>query len=386
MTQIIRISNYNPVLANTNKHNLLLKPFDKYKLELQRIVDILLYTNECIPQFLPTEFTKQIKFKSWLSQVLAKQASAIVRSIHSKIDKANSTPNEFQSKYQKEILNKYNSEELKIDILNINIELDSRFIDIQENKTTTICDYWIKIQGFDHKKFYIPLNLTNHMKNLISRRGFTLKTNSLRINNNSTIGLYFYKEQKKKNTDTSKSIGIDIGRNKLIACSCNKVETTHSTGNKIKQLLEQIKVRKQNSKQFNKTRTEIRNQINYSLKHCIDWKNTTHIYIEKLKNIKHSKKWGPHWGKKNQFWLVGYTINKIKQLSQENDVRLTEVNAANTSIICSNCRCIDKGSRSKEEFLCIHCGFSCDADINAAINIHNRGVNSISVKKIYNHI
>jgi hypothetical protein len=148
MSNIIRISNYNPVLANTNKNNLLLKPFDLYKQELQRIVDILLYTNECIPQFLPTEFTKQIKFKSWLSQVLAKQASAIVRSIHSKIDKANSTPDEYKSKYQKEILNKYNKEELKIDIQNINIELDSRFIeldsrfiDIQENKTTTICDY-----------------------------------------------------------------------------------------------------------------------------------------------------------------------------------------------------------------------------------------------------
>jgi transposase len=360
---------------------LLLKPFDLYKQELQRIVDILLYTNECIPQFLPTEFTKQIKFKSWLSQVLAKQASAIVRSIHSKIDKANSTPIEYQNKYQKEILNKFNSEELKIDIKHINIELDSRFIDIQENKNTFICDYWIKITGFDNPTFYIPLNLTNHMKNLISR-GFILKTNSLKIINDGSIGLYFYKEQKKKITDTSKHLGIDIGRNKLIATSCNKVETTHNTGNKIKDLLEQIKVRKQNSKQFNKTRKEIRNQINYSLKHNIDWKNTTHIYIEKLKNIKHSKKWG----KKNQFWLVGYTINKIKQLSQENDVRLTEVNAAYTSQMCSVCRCIDKGNRLYEQFLCIHCGFSCDADINAAINIHNRGVNSTSVKKIYNHI
>jgi transposase len=377
MTQIIRISNYNPVLANTNKHSLLLKPFCLYKQELQRIVNHLLYTNEDIPTFLPTEFTKQIKFKSWLSQVLAKQASAIVRSIHSKIDKANDTPIEYKSKYQKEILNKYNSEELKIDIQKINIELDSRFIDIQVNKTTTLCDYWIKITSFPKASFYIPLKLTNYMKDLV-KRGFTLKTNSLRINNNGTIGLYFYKEQKKKNTDTSKSLGIDIGRNKLIACSCNKVETTHSTGNKIKDLLEQIKIRKQNSKQFNKTRKEIRNQINYSLKHNIDWKNTTHIYIEKLKNIKLGKKWG----KKNQFWLVGYTINKIKQLSQENDVRITEVNAANTSIICSNCRCVDKGSRSKEEFLCIHCGFSCDADINAAINIHNRGVNSTSVKKV----
>jgi transposase len=54
--------------------------------------------------------------------------------------------------------------------------------------------------------------------------------------------------------------------------------------------------------------------------------------------------------------------------------------------MCSVCRCIDKGSRSKEEFLCIHCGYEIDADINAAINIHNRGVNSISVKKVYNHI
>jgi transposase len=365
MTTITRISTYNPKLANATKRLLLTNPFELYKTELQRVVDILLYQDD-IPTFLPTEFTKQIKFPARLSQVLAKQASSIVRSIHSKINKANKSTN--KKKYQKELLNKFNDKTLNIEINNFSIELDSRFIDIQLNKTTSLCDHWIKIRMFNTKTFFIPMKLTNHMKDLISR-GFQLKINSLRINNNGTIGLYFYKEQKLKTS--IKSISIDIGRNKLIVDNNNNQETTHITGLKIKELLELIKKRKSNSKQFNRTRKQIKDQINYSLKHDIDWDNIDQLFIEKLTDIKRNKKWG----KKNQHWCVGYLLNKIEQLSEENDVRLTQVNAAYTSQICSICDFVDKNSRNYQGFLCTNCGIMMDADHNAAINIYNRGIN-----------
>ncbi|MFD5520839.1 RNA-guided endonuclease InsQ/TnpB family protein [Streptomyces sp. NPDC127066] len=50
--------------------------------------------------------------------------------------------------------------------------------------------------------------------------------------------------------------------------------------------------------------------------------------------------------------------------------RIQDVPAPYTSLRCSACGWIDKNSRkSQAEFLCSSCGFTCNADINAAINV-----------------
>jgi putative transposase len=50
--------------------------------------------------------------------------------------------------------------------------------------------------------------------------------------------------------------------------------------------------------------------------------------------------------------------------------RVEKVKAAYTSLRCSACGWIDKNSRhSQAGFCCVHCGFTCNADHNAAINI-----------------
>jgi putative transposase len=50
--------------------------------------------------------------------------------------------------------------------------------------------------------------------------------------------------------------------------------------------------------------------------------------------------------------------------------RVEKVRAAYTSLRCSGCGWIDKNSRkSQAEFVCTNCGFTCNADLNASINI-----------------
>lgn len=50
--------------------------------------------------------------------------------------------------------------------------------------------------------------------------------------------------------------------------------------------------------------------------------------------------------------------------------RVERVRAAYTSLRCSACGWIDKNSRgSQAGFCCVACGFTCNADINASINI-----------------
>mgnify|MGYP001340850258 CR=1 FL=1 len=55
-------------------------------------------------------------------------------------------------------------------------------------------------------------------------------------------------------------------------------------------------------------------------------------------------------------------------------VRVAFVDPRNTSRTCSACGYCDKGNRkSQAEFRCLHCGFSCNADFNAALNLARLG-------------
>jgi transposase len=59
-----------------------------------------------------------------------------------------------------------------------------------------------------------------------------------------------------------------------------------------------------------------------------------------------------------------------RRTEQKAPGRVEKVPAAYTSLRCSDCGWIDKNSRkSQAEFACDHCGFSLNADTNAALNI-----------------
>ncbi|MFF1304066.1 zinc ribbon domain-containing protein [Streptomyces sp. NPDC058307] len=50
--------------------------------------------------------------------------------------------------------------------------------------------------------------------------------------------------------------------------------------------------------------------------------------------------------------------------------RVEDVPAPYTSLRCSACGWIEKSSRkSQAEFVCVACGFTCNADTNAAVNV-----------------
>jgi transposase len=60
----------------------------------------------------------------------------------------------------------------------------------------------------------------------------------------------------------------------------------------------------------------------------------------------------------------------VRRTQEKAPGRVEKVNAAYTSLRCSACGWIDKDSRdSQAGFSCVHCGFACNADHNAAVNI-----------------
>jgi putative transposase len=53
---------------------------------------------------------------------------------------------------------------------------------------------------------------------------------------------------------------------------------------------------------------------------------------------------------------------------------LVLVDPRNTSQKCSKCNYIHKENREEKQFSCLRCGYKCDADVNAAINIKEAGL------------
>ena len=95
------------------------------------------------------------------------------------------------------------------------------------------------------------------------------------------------------------------------------------------------------------------------------------LVIEDLNNVKHSKK---YFNNKIQRWSYRKTIDKLKRICEEFGINVVEVPPHYTSQRCSSCGYIDKDSRKLEDFRCVSCGYEIDSDVNASINIHNRGV------------
>jgi transposase len=60
----------------------------------------------------------------------------------------------------------------------------------------------------------------------------------------------------------------------------------------------------------------------------------------------------------------------VRRLAEKAPGRVEKINPALTSQRCSACGRVDRGSReSQAVFRCTACGFACNADVNAAINI-----------------
>ena len=100
------------------------------------------------------------------------------------------------------------------------------------------------------------------------------------------------------------------------------------------------------------------------------------ISIEKLKNCRTRK------GQFNK--KANRKINKIpyfklfsaiKSIAIREQIKVIEVNPRNTSRTCYKCGNVSKSNRKTQAFFKCTCGHTCNADINASVNIAHRAVN-----------
>ena len=115
----------------------------------------------------------------------------------------------------------------------------------------------------------------------------------------------------------------------------------------------------------------------------------THIVMENLDNgfgkshIKDKSNEDINFNRVVKFLKISNLKDEIEHIGRKYDIAVSTVQPYYTSKMCPVCGCIEDENRtSQEEFSCIECGHSKNADINAAIIIRNRVIEAVLREKL----
>ena len=213
-----------------------------------------------------------------------------------------------------------------------------------------------------------------------------MKTMSIKENQAGQFFIYFTCEVEKEmqcNKSNESSIGIDVGiKNFAVLSNGETIGNPRflvRSENKLKKL--QIKLSRKRKGSMNRRKAKLR-----LAKQHIKIANQRNDFLHKLSsniaskyslikaeslNIKGMVK-NHHLAKH----INDASWNSFMQMLSYKAVKcggqLIKVVSRNTTKTCSNCGNIQEMPLSKRTFKCINCGFTCDRDLNAAINISNK--------------
>jgi len=101
------------------------------------------------------------------------------------------------------------------------------------------------------------------------------------------------------------------------------------------------------------------------------------IVLENLKGIRERVTVRGRQRAKHSGWAFRQLQSFVEYKARLAGIPVLFVDPRNTSRACSRCGHCDKANRrSQESFVCRHCGYSTNADLNAALNIRARGLST----------
>lgn len=178
--------------------------------------------------------------------------------------------------------------------------------------------------------------------------------------------------------EAGNTIGIDTGIKSLATTSDGQ-----RIGDKIESIISDINKCEHGSKRQKRLRNYLKHYIDESVKNVFSQNPyVCRIVVERLSNMnfksKVKRKYNRGFRKVIGNWNYRYWLTRLEMACEENCVRYTSVNPANTSITCVRCGHSDKANRPKQDiFKCVKCHHEDHADINAAKNILGRGVSLV---------
>ena len=371
---MIRCSKSTLKFSNTAKLEELHSFLDEYQKVMESSVD-LLWEQDKVFRFIPKDTTD--KLDSWLSQraiqCAAKQASGVVRGTRKKQEQRIFQHKELvkQGKFkQARRLKKYidKAKVSKPDTTSLNAELDSRFVKLDWDNSTSF-DGWLTLTSLGNKlKIKLPVK-KNKPFNWMSVKG-TLKAGVRISKEEVTFNFELPDVEKKKSGST---LGIDIGSTTTLSCSNDYQSKEDKHGWDLSKIQDRLKRRKKGSKGFSKAQTLRTNYVNWTV-NKLNLSSVKKIRIERFKGFRK----GRRSSRKLSHWTYTTIFDKLEDICSTTGVQIEQVNPTYTSQRCSRCGWVRKRNRRGKKFKCKACSFECDADLNAARNIALEGLPAIS--------
>jgi IS605 OrfB family transposase len=256
----------------------------------------------------------------------------------------------------------------------ITINLDERFFNIQQGSHF---DLFVRLtlpefndKGTRALTINVPLRHHKH-SNSFAASGFNLRKciQLKKVGEKIYFGLVWEKDEVEKEVvGDKKVVGVDVGYKKLIATSDGKIIGSDMLG-----IYEQIVRKKKNSMAQRKVIASRDEALNSYVKELF-LGDFDELVVEDLKDVKKGKKYWNSAKSQMPHWVYAKLIKRIEMTCEVKGISLVKVSPAYTSQTCSECGSVNEKSRKGEDFKCIDCGMEMDADLNAAINIRNRGV------------
>lgn len=248
---------------------------------------------------------------------------------------------------------------VKPNFLNAGAELSSKCADIQNSSGNFIKFLRLKSLGKDFGVIKIPIKgnkIQNKWESLGSLLGsFLVFENNIQVR-------YNIEKTGKKIGETV--VGVDQGM-KTVATFSNgeKTQDKDIHGHSLESIIDLMVRKKKGSKAFAKLQTLRKNFINWSLNQ-INFSEFKEVRLEKIWNIGYKTRKS----RKMSHWTNTLIRDKIKKSAQEAEVPFIEQDSSYRSQRCSSCGSVRKANRKAKEYKCKHCGFICDADLNASLN------------------
>lgn len=263
------------------------------------------------------------------------------------------------------------------------LKLDENVAVLEVSKHATHFDYFLKLSTLQKRKpIYLPLKRNPYLDDCL-KKGERLPFVQVRLTDKTCTISTIVGYDKAPLRSSKESIGLDFS---MVAMFTTSDGERHglSSFTKLKiwdeellaltKELQQQSIRLSTNARYNQLQQRIKSYFKNEICRILNKlakKNVGIFVVEKLDFRAAGLS-------KQMNRLIGRTYRsvvkaKLARLTEQYGIQIIAVNPAYTSQECSRCHYVSKDNRkTQKDFVCLHCHYSCNADVNAGRVINQR--------------